>query len=147
MHIRDIASYFEPSEECIKFIAWAFGEKYEDLSLRTAFDRWNEKHSEKLLLNLDGCPEHDIAKMIAIWRKEISKISFGKDINISEPKITCELNRELIKEMILQLLNDACIYPGSERQAYDFEDENGDKEIFIKKWIDEYLDKKEQEKE
>ncbi len=66
-----IDSYFDTPEECDAFNVWAFGDDWVKIDpFMGHFNRWNERHGDKLKLDSCGELKHDIPKMINLWHTQ-----------------------------------------------------------------------------
>lgn len=57
------------------FGEWAFGLNCDNLIYKDLMHRWNERHSDLLILESSGNPYKDIPKMIHIWYSKVKNLS------------------------------------------------------------------------
>lgn len=70
MRIKDIVLHHLSSEDAERFGQWAFGADYMIMSCGTHFlAAWNERHAEKLPLDLSSPILEDISKMVSLWKE------------------------------------------------------------------------------
>ena len=72
MAIKDeFARFIEDEGELEDFGEWAFGEDYQTYDHSLKFMKaWNKLHAEKYELKPDGAIEHDVPKMVELWRNQ-----------------------------------------------------------------------------
>ena len=73
-NMRDTVEHFmrpRDEDELESFARWAFGDNFHELDHSLKFmESWNEIHGDDFLLRQDGIIEHDVPKMIQMWRDE-----------------------------------------------------------------------------
>lgn len=69
LHLRDLIESYLPDDAEV-FAAWAFGDDFATIPLHTFWERWNERHSDKLTLAGSGSPQDDVPRLIELWKNK-----------------------------------------------------------------------------